>query len=215
MNLRAYWPAAVAAIVVVGACLVALLSRALESLEIRNSLGWGTGALFVLLLLGAPIALIAALFVRTARRIAIVSWVSLLMAWVLSQVAHNVLAYPYERSLRVLIDQFDPIVTAVKRFEAEKGQLPGSLDELVPAYLAGIPHGKMLGWRIHPEYQPWDGWHLRASGYVEVFGLAISGTSGGIEYDSDGQYPEYSEFSRQRRHGYWGLYRGWRWVIWD
>jgi len=92
MKLRAPWPVALAAIVVASACIVALLSRALGSLEIRNGLGWGAGVLFCLVLLGAPIALVTALFVRTARRIAMVCWASLLVAFLLTHVAHDVLA---------------------------------------------------------------------------------------------------------------------------
>ena len=215
MNPRAKAPIAVAAVLVACACMVALLSRACGSLEIRNDLGWGVGVLFLLLVLATPIALVALLFVRGARMTAIFWWGSFFVAYQLSLVAHNRLAYPYEHALQVLIDRFDPIVAAVKKFEADERRLPESLDELVPRYLERIPRGELLGHPITPEYRPWDGWHLRASGYVEVFGLAISGTSGGVEFDSDGLYPDYSPDSRQHRHGYWGLYRGWRWVIWD
>jgi hypothetical protein len=78
-----------------------------------------------------------------------------------------------------------PIVQAIKKFEAEKGHRPNSLEELVPQYLPSIPN---TGMGAYPKYEyevgkigEWDD---------NPWVLYVNTPSGGVNWDMFMYFPK-------------------------
>jgi hypothetical protein len=58
-------------------------------------------------------------------------------------------------SARLARQRATPVISAVNRYRSEHGQYPGSLDQLVPAYLPSIPHAGFT--RISRDFRYYSG----------------------------------------------------------
>lgn len=151
----------------------------------------------------APVALVLLPF-RTVRRTALIAAVyalTCLAVGIPSIQCH----WPIRRGAFVqLAERSQPLVTAIHRFESERGRPPQALDELVSQYLATIPG---TGMPAYPDYEYVVDTAAQPSD-PERWLLSVETPSGGINFDCfiylpSQQYPENGYGGRLERIGEW------------
>ena len=103
----------------------------------------------VLVIVGSPVILLALCFQgsrRNARRLLWYGVAGLVVAWCgirLGSLARMA-------GMRDFAQRSEPLINAIKQFEADRGESPHGLGELVPKYLAAPP---ATGMAAYPEYR--------------------------------------------------------------
>jgi hypothetical protein len=95
-----------------------------------------------------------------------------------------------------LVDRSRPLISAVRRFEAENKRPPASLAELVPKYLAAIPG---TGMAAYPKYEYVTGDKALENYDGNPWAVWVDTPSGGINWDIFLYYPKQNY--PQRGHG--------------
>lgn len=100
------------------------------------------------------------------------------------------------RGFERLVDRSRPLISAVRRFEAENRRPPASLAELVPNYLAAIPN---TGMAAYPKYEYVTGDRALENYDGNPWAVWVDSPSGGINWDIFLYYPKQNY--PQRGHG--------------
>jgi hypothetical protein len=95
-----------------------------------------------------------------------------------------------------LAERSRPLISAVRRFEAENERPPASLNELVPRYLAAIPN---TGMAAYPAYEYVTGDTALKHYHGNPWAVWVDTPSGGINWDIFLYYPRQNY--PQRGHG--------------
>ena len=128
---------------------------------------------------------------------------------------HERLRYRDEQAVEALIAEFDPVVHAIRKFEADHGQAPDTLIDLVPRYLPRIPQSEVLRTPIELRYERLDrDWRLQGEAYL-MHGFAAMSPLLEIAYLGSQDYAHGVSAANTRLEEYDHSFRGWRWYIID
>ena len=91
------------------------------------------------------------------------------------------------RGFERLVERSRPLISAIRRFEADNKRPPAGLAELVPQYLTTIPS---TGMAAYPHYEYVTGAKAREHYDGNAWAVWVDSPSGGINWDIFLYYPE-------------------------
>jgi hypothetical protein len=112
------------------------------------------------------------------------------------------------RGFERLVERSRPLISAVRRFEAENKRPPTSLAELVPKYLAVIPN---TGMAAYPEYEYVTGDQALENYDGNPWAVWVDTPSGGINWDILIYYPK-QNYPRRGHGGSLERVKDWAYV---
>ena len=132
---------------------------------------------------------------------------------ILSPQCVHALGYPNEKAIEAVLADLDPVVGAIRKYQALEGRPPQELSALVPGFIPELPRVEVLGNRLELVYERHEqDWRLETGAYLSN-GLATSCPYAEVVYFGSQDYTQGVDSGGAALATYEHSFRGWRWRI--